>query len=79
MHLTQKYLGDASIETTRDAVDEILLLLKNEDLNDATRRINIDKLFGSTKVSDEDFNQMTVLAACLTDYEIAKEEAEQAQ
>lgn len=34
MHMVQRYLGHSSIETMKDAVDEILAVLKDENLND---------------------------------------------
>ena len=35
MHKVQRHLGDAAIETTRDALDEMLAILKEDNLNDA--------------------------------------------
>lgn len=34
MHMVQRYLGHSSIETMKDAVDEILAVLKDDNLND---------------------------------------------
>lgn len=34
LHLVTRYLGDSSIETSKDAVDEVLAILKNEEMND---------------------------------------------
>ena len=48
MHLVQKHLGDASIETTRDALDEILAVLKDEDMIDTARKQAIDALLGGS-------------------------------
>lgn len=80
MHMVQRHLGDAAVETTKDALDEILALLKEDNLNDAQRKQNIDVLLGTIdKLTDEEFNQMTVLAACLTDYDAAREEAMQSR
>ena len=34
MHMVQKYLGHSSIDIMKDAVDEILAVLKNDNMND---------------------------------------------
>ena len=57
MHMVQRHLGDAAVETTKDALDEILALLKEDNLNDAQRKQSIDVLLGTIdKLTDEEFN-----------------------
>jgi hypothetical protein len=34
MHLVKKHLGDSNIEVVKDAIDEILAVLKDDTLND---------------------------------------------
>ena len=77
LHMTQHKIGHSSIETMKDAVDEILAVLKDENLNDRQRKAEIDALLGLEPLTDDEFNTMTVLASCLTDYGIAKDEMQQ--
>ena len=58
----------------KDAVDEILAVLKDDNLNDRQRKAEIDALLGLEPLTDDEFNTMTVLASCLSDYGIAKDE-----
>ena len=34
VHMVQKHLGDFSIETIKDAVDDVLVCLKNDNFSD---------------------------------------------
>ena len=45
--------------------------------NDGQRKAEIDGLLGLEQLTDDEFNTMTVLASCLTDYGIAKEEVQE--
>ena len=74
LHMTQHKIGHSSIETMKDAVDEILAVLKDDNLNDRQRKAEIDALLGLEPLTDDEFNTMTVLASCLSDYGIAKDE-----
>lgn len=71
VHLVQKHLGDVSTEVLLDCTDEILALLKNDELTLAQRRQELDSLLGvqATKLSAESFNQVVVWSQLLTDYE----------
>ena len=77
MHMAQGKLGHAPIETMKAAVDEILAVLKADDLNDGQRKAEIDALLGIERLTDDEFNTMTVLASCLTDYGLARDEAQE--
>ena len=74
--MVQRHLGDLPIETIKDAVDEVLVLLKADSLNDRRRKQEIDRLLGLDKLADDEFNNLTVLAQQLTDYSSAKEDLE---
>ena len=74
--MVQRHLGDFSIETVKDAVDEVLAVLKDDSRNDKQRRVEIDGLLGLDKLTDDEFNNLTVLSQQLTDYASAKEDLE---
>ena len=42
VHMVQKHLGDFSIETIKDAVDDVLACLKNDNFSDIQRKTKID-------------------------------------
>ena len=75
MHLVKKHLGDSNIEVLKDAIDEILAVLKDDTLNDNQRKNEIDGLLGIEALSDDEFNTIQVLAQCLSDYDQSKQEA----
>ena len=62
MHLVKKHLGDSNIEVIKDAIDEILAVLKDDTLNDNQRKNEIDGLLGIEALSDDEFNTIQVLA-----------------
>jgi hypothetical protein len=62
MHLVKRHLGDTNIEVLKDAIDEILAVLKDETLRDSQRKIEIDGLLGIEALSDDEFNTIQVLA-----------------
>ena len=66
--MVKKHLGDCSIETVKGGVDEVLAVLKDETLNDSRRRFEIDGLLGLEKLSDDEFNSLTILTHSLIDY-----------
>ena len=66
--MVKKHLGDCSIETVKGGVDEVLAVLKDETLNDSRRRFEIDGLLGLEKLSDDEFNSLTILTHSLVDY-----------
>lgn len=68
VHMVKKHLGDCPIETVKGGVDEVLAVLKDEALNDSRRRFEIDGLLGLEKLSDDEFNSLTILAHSLIDY-----------
>lgn len=74
--MLQRHLGDLPIETIKDAVDEVLSVLKDDGLNDRQRRIEIDGLLGLDRLSDDEFGTLTVLARSLTDYQGAMAQEE---
>ena len=69
VHIVQKHLGDFSIETIKDAADDVLACLKNDNFNDKQRKSKIDDILGLSKLSEDEFNTLTVLSQLLTDYE----------
>jgi|LauGreDrversion4_2_1035121.scaffolds.fasta_scaffold20958_1 pre-mRNA-splicing helicase BRR2 len=52
-------MGDVSTSDLKSAADEVLALLKSEDLNDSERKREIEVIVD--RLSDEAFNTLTVL------------------
>ena len=61
-------MGDQTQAVIFGATDEVLAILKADDLNDNDRKNEIESLF-SSKLTDEMFNSLTVMAKELTDYQ----------
>jgi hypothetical protein len=53
-------MGDVSNSDVRGAADEALALLKTESMTDAQRKSDLEYFLD--KLTDEDFNALTVLA-----------------
>ena len=63
LHLVTRYLGDSSIETSKDAVDEVLAILKNEEMNDQERKADIDSILGGiVPLKEDEFSSLIALA-----------------
>jgi hypothetical protein len=58
----KRHLGDSNIDVLKDAIDEILAVLKDDTLRDSQRKIEIDGLLGIEALSDDEFNTIQVLA-----------------
>jgi hypothetical protein len=56
-----RHLGDASIETSKDALDEVLAVLKDPEMNDQKRRAMIDGLLGIDKLKEDEFSSLLAL------------------
>jgi pre-mRNA-splicing helicase BRR2 len=72
--LLQRHVGDLSTEDLKSAGDEVLALLKSEDLTDKQRRMEIETIVD--RLSDEAFNQMVVLGQQMVDYDVVGDEDE---
>jgi pre-mRNA-splicing helicase BRR2 len=59
-------MGDVSTSDIKSAGDEVLAILKTENLNDNDRKREIEGILD--RLSDETFNSLTVLAQQLVDY-----------
>ena len=66
LQIVARYRGDESIEVIKGAGDEVLSILKTENFTDHQRKLEIEAFLD--KISDEDFNQLTVLAQSLIDF-----------
>ena len=64
--IVQRHMGDCSLETIKGALDEIIAILKAEGLKDSERKVEIEGLID--RLSEGDFNSLTVLGQHLTDY-----------
>lgn len=53
-------MGDNSTEIIKGAADEVLAILKTENLTDNSRKIEIESILD--RLSDETFNSLTILA-----------------
>lgn len=69
VHLVQKHLGDVSTDTVLDCTDEVIVLLKNDQLPLAKRKQELDMLLGLTPLNGDEFNQVVVWCQRLTDFE----------
>ena len=56
----QRYIGDVSTADLKSAADEVIAILKTEELTDAERKREVEGIVD--KLSDEAFNSLTVLA-----------------
>jgi hypothetical protein len=65
-------LGDLSLSDLKSAGDEILAIMKTEDLTDAARKRECEAI--TDRMTDESFNQLTVLVGSLVDYDVTGEE-----
>ena len=60
-------MGDVSLEILRGAADEVLAILKTDNLNEATKKVEIESILD--KMADENYNQLVVLSQQLIDYD----------
>jgi hypothetical protein len=72
LSLLARHLGDLSLSDLKSAGDEVLAILKTEDLTDASRKRECEAI--TDRMSDESFNQLTVFASQLIDYDVTGEE-----
>ncbi len=59
-------MGDQPLDIIKGALDEIIAILKS-DLSDLERKAEVESLIG--KVTNDEFNALTVLGQCLVDYQ----------
>ena len=64
--IVQRHMGDHSLETIKGALDEVISILKSEGVKDVERKLQIESLID--RLSDADFNTLTVLGQQLTDF-----------
>ncbi|KAJ2112563.1 Pre-mRNA-splicing helicase BRR2 [Coemansia sp. RSA 922] len=67
--LTRPFLGDQTMEVLYSAADEMLAILKTDDLREAEKRKQVEKLFGSS-VNEAEFSRFIQLARQITDYSV---------
>ena len=78
LSLLARYLGDLSLSDLKSAADEVLAILKRSSSfsklfkTDAARKRECEAI--TDRMTDESFNQLTVLASQLVDYDISGEE-----
>ena len=60
-------MGDHSLDVIKGALDEIIAILKAEGMRDQDRKAEIESLID--RLTDTEFNNMTVLGQQLTDYQ----------
>ena len=71
-------MGDLPLETIKGALDEVICILKREGAKDAERKKDIESL-EIDRLTDAEFNTLTVLGQQLTDFTLdgVKVEGEQ--
>ena len=73
LHFVHLVIGDKSQELLRGATDEILALLKDDQIKDFDRKKSIEEILGE-KLESEKFAQLVNLGKKITDYEGATED-----
>lgn len=69
VHLVQRLLGDVSTEAVLDCTDELIGLLKDEEMPLSRRRESLEKYLGLTSLKDDEFHSLVTLVGQLTDFE----------
>ena len=64
--IVQRHMGDQPLEYIKGALDEVISILKSEGVKDAERKLQIESLID--RLSDADFNTLTVRGQALTDF-----------
>lgn len=67
LSIVQKHIGDVPLDTLKAATDEVLAILKTDNLKDTERKSEIEGIID--KLDDNSFNQLTILATKITDYD----------
>lgn len=67
LHFVHLIIGDQSQELLRGATDEILILLKNENMKDLDRKKEIEAILGD-QMASEKFAQLINLGKRITDF-----------
>ena len=62
-------MGDVPLDTIRGALDEVICILKREGSKDAERKKEIESL-EIDRLTDTEFNTLTVLGQQLTDFSL---------
>lgn len=60
MFLVQKHMGDNSLEILRGATDEVIAILKTDNMNESMKKVEIESILD--RMSDETYNQMVIMA-----------------
>ncbi|CAN6670657.1 pre-mRNA-splicing helicase Brr2p [Trichomonascus vanleenenianus] len=63
----QQFMADVPEDVLRDATDEVIKYIKEDDVSDAKRKEHVEAEL-TTKVTDELFNQLVNLTKRITDY-----------
>ena len=71
--IVQRHMGDQPLEYIKGALDEVISILKSEGVKDAERKLQIESLID--RLSDADFNTLTVRGKQLTDFRAEGEKA----
>jgi hypothetical protein len=67
LNIVQSNFSDVPLDTLKAAVDEVLAILKTDDMKDVDRKNEIEVIID--KLTDQTFNTLTILAAKITDYD----------
>jgi pre-mRNA-splicing helicase BRR2 len=67
LSMMQGFLGDQPDQVIREAVDEVLAVLKTDNMLDTDKKIEIESIIGP--LSDEQFNKWMIMSKQLTDYD----------
>lgn len=66
LNIVQRHIGDVPLDTLKAATDEVLAILKDDNAKDVERKMEIEGIID--KLDDHNFNQLTILAAKIIDY-----------
>lgn len=67
LNIVQSNFSDVPLDTLKAAVDEVLAILKTDNMKDVDRKNEIEGIID--KLTDQTFNTLTILAAKITDYD----------
>jgi len=72
LNIVQKHMGDYPLDTLKAVADEVLAILKTDNMKDVDRKKEIEGIID--KLDDNTFNLLTVYATKITDYEPENQE-----
>lgn len=73
LNFIQKEMGDQPHDVLRSCADEVLSVLKDEDLKQKEKQTTIARMLAVAKIEEEPFSKLVNIGAKITDYKTAAE------